>query len=238
MRSVISVDPGLGGALPSVSSPGGRVATLIFSARSSEGGATSVAQLDRGIKRIAGPGRPLKAVTNARSNVGQKSRARAIRPTNFEIPPKNPLASTARPIPEESWKAPRPSPRSGDWPTRARTGTDSAYDSAIPTARFNMPPPDVEQQTPSRRCTRAYPSAMNAAPDSDFAITETSRPLPRRWIASCKCSMFAPLTPNTKRTSRASKASTMASASFMRDPYRAAGAVVFRAGDPWQLSVP
>jgi hypothetical protein len=94
------------------------------------------------------------------------------------------MASTVRPIPDESWNAPRPSSAAGACPTSASTGTDSAYASAIPTARFIIPPPEVAAQMPSVRWTRARQSAMNAAPPSDLASTERSRSPPRRWIAS------------------------------------------------------
>src|SRR5262245_23992484 len=121
----------------------------------------------------------------------------------------------------------------------ASTGTDSAKDSAMPTARFIMPPPDVAQQTPSVRCTRARQSAMNAAPISDLASTERKCPRPSRWTASYRCSMLAPPTPKTYSRPQSRSVATRASANLMAQvPFKAIDGSKVSRTDSRQQAVP
>src|SRR4051794_18135390 len=91
------------------------------------------------------------------------------------------------------------------WPVMATTGERSRNASAIAVTRFVAPGPSVPRQTPARRVSRPYMSAMYAPPCSWRTGTNVTL---ERSSDSLRSSVSSPGMPNTYLTPSASRHST------------------------------
>ena len=152
--------------------------------------------MSTGTLRCTGPGRPENACRSARRRCpGMLSAVVTI--AEYFVTGAN-IETMSMPSRDVSCAAPLPSAWLAAWPVMTSIGTPSEKAHATPVIRFVAPGPDVPAQTASARPTRAYPSAMNAAPSSCLLTTR------RRSSSSSTASKSGwsspPGIPNTTRT--------------------------------------
>src|ERR1700674_4895323 len=95
-----------------------------------------------------GPGRPVRAISNAVRTVASSRAGSVTRNTCFATGPM--IADTGA-----SWNASEPIAAVGTWPQMTTTGTESAIESRTGVTVLVAPGPEVTMQTPTRPLARA-----------------------------------------------------------------------------------
>jgi hypothetical protein len=95
-----------------------------------------------------GPGRPVRAISNAVRTVASSCAGSVTRKTCLATEP-------MMPRPGASWNASLPIAAGGTWPQMTTIGTESAMQSRTGVTVLVAPGPEVTMQTPTRPLARA-----------------------------------------------------------------------------------